>query len=75
MVNSDLFWGLRGASYNFGVIIKSTYKTWPDKGGLYYNANIVFIDNSFKGIISTYRRIIKDSLDLSLFLILGYIYN
>lgn len=74
-VNSDLFWGLRGAGHNLGVVIESTYNTWPDEGGLHYNADMVFTDDSLDGVVDTYREIIKDGLDSSLFLILSYMYD
>jgi FAD/FMN-containing dehydrogenase len=74
-VNPDLFWGLRGAGHNFGVVLESTYKTWPDEGGLHYNADMVFTDDSLDGVVNTYREIVQDGLDPSLFLILGYMYD
>ncbi|KAK9777219.1 putative FAD-binding PCMH-type domain-containing protein [Seiridium cardinale] len=73
--NSDLFWGLRGAGHNLGVVVESTYKTWPDEGGLHYNADMVFTDDSVHGVVETARNIIEDGLDPSLFLILGYVYD
>lgn len=27
--NSDLFWGLRGAGHNFGIIVNATYTVYP----------------------------------------------
>lgn len=27
--NSDLFWGIRGAGHNFGVIVSATYQLYP----------------------------------------------
>jgi FAD/FMN-containing dehydrogenase len=74
-VNSDLFWGLRGAGHNLGVVIESTYKTWPDEGGLHYNADMIFTDDSIDGVVDAYRATVEDGLDPSLFLILGYIYD
>lgn len=74
-INSDLFWGLRGAGHSLGVVIESTYKTWPDEGGLHYNADMIFTDDSIDGVVNTYRAMVEEGLDPSLFLILGYVYG
>lgn len=73
--NSDLFWGLRGAGHNLGVVIESTYKTWPDEGGMHYNADMIFTDDSLDGVVDMYRQVVEEGLDPSLFLILAYIYD
>lgn len=73
--NSDLFWGLRGAGHNLGVVIESTYRTWPDEGGLHYNADMVFADESLEGVVDTYRNLVEEGLDPSVFLILAFVYD
>lgn len=41
--HSDLFWGLRGAGANFGIILSATYKiTDHSNGGIVMNADLIF---------------------------------
>jgi FAD/FMN-containing dehydrogenase len=41
--NSDLFWAIRGAGSNFGVIVSATYKVYDiTNGGQPVNADFVF---------------------------------
>jgi FAD/FMN-containing dehydrogenase len=41
--NADLFWGLRGAGYNFGIITSATYKIHDQtNGGQIMNADLLF---------------------------------
>ena len=74
-VNPDLFWGLRGTGHNLGVVIESTYKTWPDEGGMHYNADMIFTDDSLEGVVELATSIIEKGLDPALFLILGFVYD
>ncbi|KAL3477598.1 FAD-binding domain-containing protein [Aspergillus californicus] len=73
--NADLFWAIRGAGHNFGVVLESTFETWPDKGGLHYNADMVFTDDSLEGVINVANRVIEEGLDPAVGLIIGYVFN
>lgn len=45
--NSDLFWGLRGAGANFGIILSATYKiTDLSNGGTVTSADLIFPANA-----------------------------
>ncbi|KAI0420597.1 hypothetical protein F5X98DRAFT_371568 [Xylaria grammica] len=60
-VNSDLFWVVRGAGQNFGVVIESTYKTYPQENdGNHYNADMVFTGDSLEGVTNTINSLIPN---------------
>lgn len=41
--NSDLFWGMRGAGVNFGIVTSATYRIYDTiNNGMVYNADISF---------------------------------
>ena len=41
--NQDLFWGMRGAGQNFGVVYETVFETWPaTNGGLNYESLLTF---------------------------------
>ncbi|KAL9595232.1 MAG: hypothetical protein Q9219_006566 [cf. Caloplaca sp. 3 TL-2023] len=41
--NSDLFWGMRGAGFNYGVVVSATYKVHPlTNGGQVQVADLIF---------------------------------
>ncbi|RYO90664.1 hypothetical protein DL766_002867 [Monosporascus sp. MC13-8B] len=72
--NPDLFWGMRGAGHNFGVVIESTYETFPQENdGMHYNADMVFTSDSLEGVINVINSLIPDqdpalALDLLFFI-------
>ncbi|OTB15810.1 hypothetical protein K445DRAFT_317456 [Daldinia sp. EC12] len=70
--NSDLFWAMRGAGHNFGIVLSFTYKTWPlQNNGLTYNADMTFTNASLEGIFGVINDLIPDQdpgLALDLFI-------
>ncbi|KAK7992613.1 FAD-binding domain-containing protein [Apiospora saccharicola] len=52
--NSDLFWVMRGAGQNFGIMLEFTMKTWPQtNGGKIYNADMSFTNKSLEEVLET----------------------
>ncbi|KAK8053060.1 hypothetical protein PG996_012361 [Apiospora saccharicola] len=50
--NSDLFWVMRGAGQNFGIMLEFTMKTWPQtNGGKIYNADMSFTNKSLEEVL------------------------
>ncbi|KZF25316.1 FAD-dependent oxidase [Xylona heveae TC161] len=44
--NADLFWGIRGAGHNFGIILSATYKIYDQvPQGKHFNADFIFAAN------------------------------
>lgn len=44
--NSDLFWGIRGAGFNFGIVVSATYKVYDlTNGGQVVNGDFLFTAN------------------------------
>lgn len=65
--NPDLFWGIRGSGQNYGVVIETTYETWPaTNGGMYYNADMVFTKDSVKRIMEIINKLLTPALDAKL---------
>lgn len=70
--HADLFWGLRGAGFNFGVVLNATYKVYDQvPGGKHLNADFKFptsITDSFYKQLSDHAKTMPKELSiLSLF--------
>lgn len=66
-VNQDLFWGIRGSGQNYGIVIESTYETWPARnGGKYYSADMVFTKDSVERITDIINNLTTPALDADL---------
>ena len=68
--NSDLFWGIRGAGVNFGIVTSATYRIYDAlNSGMVYNADLIF-DAEKNGtifqILSTYQGNQDDKLAISI---------
>lgn len=72
--NSDLFWGIRGAGFNFGIILSATYKTSPlTNGGIVSSADLVFptsVNASYFAALKTFQDTLPAAL--SLFTLIDY---
>jgi FAD/FMN-containing dehydrogenase len=54
--NSDLFWGMRGAGVNFGIVTSATYRIYDTiNNGMVYNADMVFDAEQNKTIFQILR--------------------
>ena len=72
-VNQDLFWGLRGSGQNYGIVIETTYETWPaTNGGLFYNADMTFTKDSIARIINITNKLSTPALDAKLAIIIYF---
>ncbi|RYP25004.1 hypothetical protein DL765_000232 [Monosporascus sp. GIB2] len=66
-VNQDLFWGIRGSGQNYGIVIESTFETWPaTNGGMHYNADMVFTKDSVGRIMEITNNLTTPALDAAL---------
>jgi FAD/FMN-containing dehydrogenase len=63
-VNQDLFYGVRGLGQNYGIIIETTYETYPaTSGGNYYNADMIFNKSATEGIMNVINNFATPALD------------
>lgn len=51
--NADLWWGIRGAGQNFGVVVEADFQTSPQvPQGLYYDVEMTFSDDKLEAVLA-----------------------
>ena len=72
--NSDLFWGMRGAGFNFGIVLSATYQVYEQtNGGQVVNADFLFPVNGSSAVLEFFKSFEKDQpAELSLIMQMGY---
>ena len=53
--NSDLFWGIRGAGFNYGTILEATYSVYDETAHLVLNADFFFVPNASRTILEYFK--------------------
>lgn len=65
--NEDLFWGLRGAGQNFGIVIEAVFETYPaTNGGQQYSADLTFSADKLEAVFDLTNRLLTPELDSTL---------
>ena len=54
--NKDLFWAMRGAGHNFGIVTSFVTKIWP-KGSDWYYRNLVFTQNKLEPLFEAVNKL------------------
>ncbi|KAL8665054.1 MAG: hypothetical protein Q9202_002610 [Teloschistes flavicans] len=71
--NADLFWGIRGAGYNFGVVTSATYKVYDaTNGGQVVNADFLYYAAANQSVwkaLQTYDATLPAELALTAFVL------
>ncbi|KAL8736131.1 MAG: hypothetical protein Q9181_002521 [Wetmoreana brouardii] len=72
--NSDLFWGIRGAGFNFGIVVSATYKVYDlTNKGQVMNADFLFPANQSSSVLGFFKSFEKTlPAELSLIFQTGY---
>lgn len=73
-VNPDLFWGLRGAGQNFGIVIEAVFETYEaTNGGQQYSSDMTFSADKLEAVFDLTNQLLTPELDpaLSLAIAIG----
>ncbi|KAJ5427185.1 FAD-binding domain-containing protein [Penicillium sp. CMV-2018d] len=55
--NKDLFWGIRGAGWNFGFILNATFRVYDQvPNGMHMNADLIYPSNITESFYQTLRQ-------------------
>jgi fumiquinazoline A oxidase len=59
--NVDLWWAMRGAGHNFGIVLEYTFKTFPQvNDGMNYNGDMTFTIDSLEGVLGVINDLIPN---------------
>lgn len=72
--HSDLFWGVRGAGFNYGTILEAKYSVYDETVPLVLNADFLFAPNTSRAILE-YFKSFEDGLPAELSFILLATYS
>lgn len=72
--NSDLFWGIRGAGFNYGTILEATYSIYDETAPQVLNADFLFAPNASETVLQ-YFKTFENGLPAKLSLILLAAYS
>jgi hypothetical protein len=53
--NSDLFWGIRGAGFNYVTVLEATYSIYNETAPLVLNADFLFASNASESILRYFK--------------------
>lgn len=71
--NSDLFWGMRGAGFNFGIVVSATYKASAlTNNGQVMNADFLFLANQSTAVFEYFKSVERAPAELALIFQTGY---
>lgn len=73
--HSDLFWGLRGAGFNFGIVVSATYKIADlTNHGNVLNADLIFLASANRSLFEALKTF-EDKLPAPFSIVTLVIYN
>ncbi|KEY71946.1 hypothetical protein S7711_07095, partial [Stachybotrys chartarum IBT 7711] len=74
--HSDLFWGIRGAGQNFGIIAEAVFQTYPaTNGGLQYSADLLIPFENLGAVVDITNDLLNEGLAPALALLFVISYN